>query len=120
LASAASDFLGSLILPGFGIDSLGDKLQDAVDLFANIVAFGFFLGQPLLSGCDRSGAGANGLANAGQSRLCLLERNFVGLRVDAEQRLAGLDPLIVGDLDLQDPSGDFRRHAHDERLNRRL
>ena len=32
------DLLGGLILPGFGIDSLGDKLSDSVSLFADIVA----------------------------------------------------------------------------------
>ena len=89
-------------------------------MFTHVVPFGLGLDQSLLCRGNRGGAGANGLANARQSGLGLLHGNFVGLGIDAEKGFAGLDPLIVDNIDLGHPPGNVRSHPHNEGLNRRL
>jgi hypothetical protein len=63
---------------------------------------------------------ADGLSNAGQTRVGLSQRDLVGLRVDAKESVTGLDLLIVGNQHLLDSSSNFGRHADNECLDRRL
>ena len=89
-------------------------------MFAHVVAFGFGLDQPFLRRANRGGVRAYGLADARQFGLCLLKGDLEGLRVDAKQYIAGLHPLIVDNIHLDHPAGNFRRHAHHEGLDGRL
>ena len=45
------------------------------------------------------------------------QRNAIRLRVDVEQRLAGLHLVVVADVHGQHLAGDFGRHRHDEGLH---
>ena len=85
-----------------------------------MVAFGLRLDQPLLRRSYRGRVRANGLSNAGQTRVGLFQRDLVGLRVDAKENVAGLDLLIVGDQHFLHASSNFGRHADNERLDGRL
>ena len=76
--------------------------------------------QPFLCRANRRGARADGLADAGQFGIRLLQGDLEGLRVDAKQHIAGLHLLIVDNIDLDHPAGNFRRHPHDEGLDGRL
>ena len=82
------DLRRRLVGAGFGVDALLDKLEDAADLLARVVALRLCGHQTFLCGADRRRARADGLADACQFRICFLQRDREGLGVDAEQHIA--------------------------------
>ena len=114
------DLCRGLVRASFGVDALLHELEDARDLFARVVALGLCRDQPFLCRADRRGARTDGLADAGQFGIRLLQGNLERLGVDAKQHIPDLRLLIIDNVDLDHPAGNFRGHSHDEGLDGRL
>ena len=97
---------------GLGRDALGEQvllaLQD-LRLEVVVVLGRLQCGQRLLVG----GAVLGDLeARRGQRRIGLVERDLEGLRIDAEEEIAGGNRLVLLGIDLGDPSGHVGIDGH--------
>ena len=61
---------------------------------------------------DAGGAGADLTTGGFKVRPGPVDCDLIGLRVDLENHVAGLDVLVVAHVDADHPAGDFRRHRN--------
>jgi hypothetical protein len=71
--------------------------------------------QFLRGGFQRVGSGAGGIGGGVELGARVAQRSVVQRGIDIEQWIAGGDPLVVFDKDLDHRPGDLRGHAHDIR-----
>ena len=111
------DLCRGLVRASFGIDTLLHELEDTRDLLARIVALRCAVTR--LSCAELTAAVLAPMAWPTPANLASACCRVIceGLRVDAKQHVAGLRLLIIDNIDLDHPAGNFRGHPHDEGLD---
>ena len=115
------DFLDDQVLPHLPNRRPSSQAPPWSDgLLDDVFAFGLRLDQPLLrrSYCLRSRA--DGLSNAGQTRVDFYKRDIVGLRVNPKRCSPASTFRVWANQHLLNSSSNLRRHADNQCLDRRL